>query len=158
MPLEIRRFQSKDAKTFLEVHHRAVRGSAATDYPTSVIDAWAPAIGDCQVEHLRNDGEGMRILAEDDNEVIGIGEVVPELGELRACYVAPEHSGKGVGRTLVEALEHIARSNGCWSLSLDSSLNAAGFYEKLGYAILARGEHMLGPGQALACIRMRKEL
>ena len=27
--------------TFLEIHHAAVRGNAAKDYPASVVEAWA---------------------------------------------------------------------------------------------------------------------
>jgi putative acetyltransferase len=38
----IREMRSEDARAFLDVHHAAVRGIAAKDYPLAVIEAWAP--------------------------------------------------------------------------------------------------------------------
>jgi hypothetical protein len=42
MTMAVRPVLSHEAKTFLEVHHAAVRGIAAADYPPEVIEAWAP--------------------------------------------------------------------------------------------------------------------
>jgi N-acetylglutamate synthase-like GNAT family acetyltransferase len=92
------------------------------------------------------------------DEIVGIGKVVRDMGELRACYVSPYHGGKGIGRAIVRELERIARSNRIQSLWLDSSLTAEAFYESLGYAVLERGEHMLGSGVKMACVKMSKGL
>jgi putative acetyltransferase len=42
MSLTVREMRAADARAFLEVHHAAVRGIAAKDYPPDVIEAWAP--------------------------------------------------------------------------------------------------------------------
>ncbi len=42
MSASIREMRQEDARAFLEVHHLAVRGLAAADYPAEVIEAWAP--------------------------------------------------------------------------------------------------------------------
>jgi putative acetyltransferase len=36
--------RNEDALAFLEVHHAAVRGLAAKDYPQQVIEDWAPTL------------------------------------------------------------------------------------------------------------------
>jgi hypothetical protein len=38
--------QADEARRFLEIHHTSVRGLAANDYPTNVIEAWAAPITD----------------------------------------------------------------------------------------------------------------
>src|SRR5271157_6658813 len=43
MSASIREMRQEDARAFLEVHHLAVRGLAAADYPAEVIEAWAPS-------------------------------------------------------------------------------------------------------------------
>jgi hypothetical protein len=43
-------------------------------------------------------------------------------------------------------------------LHLDASLNAELFYLAMGYEVVERGEHVLNSGQAMACVRMAKDL
>jgi GNAT superfamily N-acetyltransferase len=63
------------AHALLEVHHAAVRGIAAKDYPPAVIEAWAPmpvtkdAIGLVRA----NSGREFRLIAEIGGRVVGIG-------------------------------------------------------------------------------------
>lgn len=158
MFITIRPFSPDDAEVFLRVHHAAVRGTAANDYPVEVIDAWAPAIRIAHIERVKVDLTGNRILALCDGEVAGIGEVVPRLSELRACYVAPKLGGRGIGRAIVVELEQIARSEGVMTLRLDSSLTAEAFYKHLGYSVRAAGEHVLENGVKMACMMMEKVL
>jgi putative acetyltransferase len=59
-----------------------------------------------------------------------------ESARLTLVVVDPDHFGAGVGRRLVEAAEAGARAAGARDLVVRSSLNAIGFYEKLGYAVV----------------------
>ncbi|MCM5551671.1 GNAT family N-acetyltransferase [Pleomorphomonas sp. NRK KF1] len=158
MSISIRPFNPGDAEVFLRVHHAAVRGIAANDYSASIINAWAPVIQAAHIEHVKADLTGERILALSDGEVAGVGEVAPELSELRACYVVPGFARKGIGRQIVAELEQIARSRGVLRLWVDSSLTAEAFYMRLGYSVRQRGEHILGNGIAMACVTMEKTL
>jgi putative acetyltransferase len=159
MPFKIRELHPDEARTFLEVHHAAIRTTAAADYPAEVIDAWSPLpITDAFVQHVRNNHEGeIRLAAILDDEIIGIGALVPQNHELRACYVSPEHGGLGAGRALVEAIEHIARQRGLTYLTMDSSITAERFYLRLGYKVVGRGEHTLRGGVRMSCAIMRKD-
>ena len=156
----VREMRSTDARAFLEVHHSAVRGTAVVDYPIAVIEAWAPMpVTEEAAEQVQaNRDNEYRLIAEIDGQVVGIGVVMFESSELRACYVAPAAGRKGVGSALVHEIERAARERGLSVLELDSSITAEGFYRKQGYEARERTEHILGNGQRMACVKMRKSL
>lgn len=160
MSVIVRPLLAREARTFLEVHHAAVRGIAAADYPAEVIEAWAPLpIADRHVEHVSRNPEGeIRFAAVAGDEVVGIGALILARSELRACYVAPQAARQGAGRKIVDAIEKTARENCLSSLWLHASLTAEPFYLRLGYIAIGRGVHVLGSGQSMACVEMRKEL
>lgn len=160
MSLVIRHMNSGDARAFLEVHHSAVRQIAAKDYPVAVVEDWAPLpITEEAIEHVRANPENeVRLVAEIEGRIAGIGVLITETAELRACYVAPEASRKGVGSALVREIERIARGHGLTFLRLTSSITAEPFYAALGYQILGHGRHTLNSGQVMACVRMRRDL
>jgi putative acetyltransferase len=160
MPVIVRKMRPQEARSFLEVHHAAVRGLAAADYPPDVIDAWAPLpMSDEMVERVAAAPPGqIRLVAEIGSEIVGIGEIVPDLNELRACYVMPKAARKGVGTALVREIEQIAREHGLTHLQLDASLTSEPFYLSLGYKGRERGEHVLSSGLTMVCVKMAKRL
>jgi putative acetyltransferase len=159
MSLTIREMRPQDARSFLEIHHAAVRGLAATDYPSSVVEAWAPPITDQSVERFlaNRDGE-LRLVAEIGGDPVGIGAIVISNSELRACYVAPSAARRGVGSALVARIEQIAREHGLAYLDLESSITAEPFYLALGYHVESRGELFIAPRVPMVAIKMRKRL
>jgi putative acetyltransferase len=160
MDITVRRMRDDDARSFLDVHHAAVRGIAAKDYPQSVIEAWAPLpITESSISAflVNRDGE-IRLVAEVDGKISGIGALVTANNELRACYVLPSASRQGVGSAIVREIESIARQHGLTFLQLESSRTAEAFYQNLGYEILERGEHTLRPGMSMAGVKMAKRL
>ncbi len=157
MSVIIREMRPEDARAFLEVHHAAARGIAGKDYPSAVIEAWAPMpITDKHVEGiLLNPDCEYRVVAEIDGLVVGIGAVVLDNAELRACYVAPIASRRGIGSLLVQEIERVSRAHGLRTLDLDATVTAEPFYAAHGYCVRERGEHVLR-GQRMACVKMRK--
>jgi putative acetyltransferase len=160
MAIVIRRMRLEDARSFLEVHRAAVRGIAATDYAPVVIEAWAPLpITDKVVENfLANPENELRLVAEVAGEIVGIGAIVLEKAELRACYVMPKMVRKGVGSALVREIERIANKNNLTHLEMDASVNSEPFYTALAFEIKSRGDHILQSGERMACVKMRKTL
>jgi putative acetyltransferase len=149
-----------DARAFLEAHHRAVRDLAAADYPLDVIEAWAPL--PITAEHVdvvcSTADREYRLVAESEGEVVGFGCLVAENNELRACYVSPSASRKGIGSAILREIERAARDQGVEVLEADSSLTAELFYRSNGYEVCGRGDHVLNNGVRMACVKMRKEL
>jgi len=152
----IREIRPEDARAFLEVHHAAVRGHASKDYSSEVIEAWAPMPITAQhVEAVRSNPDGeYRLGAEIGGRLVGIGVV--QKNELRACYVTPSASRRGVGSALLREIERAAREQGTTYLEADYSLTAEPFYRSNGYLVRERGEHVLHNGQRMACVKMRK--
>lgn len=150
-----------EARTFLEIHGRSVRGLAAQHYPAGVIEAWAGPVPvtDKGIQHfLVNPDHEIRLLAELDGKLVGLGALVVDNAELRACYVAPEAARRGVGSALVREMERIARDRGLTHLELHASVNAEPFYAALGYEALEREEHSLRSGYRMEALKMRKTL
>jgi N-acetylglutamate synthase-like GNAT family acetyltransferase len=100
----------------------------------------------------------VRVAAIAEDRIIGVGAVVPQLSQLRACYVLREVCRQGVGEAIVRRLEGIARERGASSLTLDASLNAVSFYARLGYERIEQGEHLLSCEVAMPCVKMHKVL
>lgn len=149
----------EEARRFLEIHHAAVRGIAAKDYPASVVEAWARPITEQVIERfLANRDREVRLVAEVDGESVGIGALAVSNSELRACYVAPSAARRGVGSALVFEIERIAREHRLDHLHLESSITAEPFYSALGYRVESRGELLLAPGVRMAAVKMRKRL
>jgi putative acetyltransferase len=156
----IRKMIPEDSRAFLEVHHAAVRGVAARDYPPEVIDAWAPLpITEEAIASVRANSDGeYRLVAEIDGRVVGIAALIVKNAELRACYVAPGVNHQGIGSALVHNLERVASEHGVDLLQLNSSLTAAPFYAAQGYEVSEYQEHILRSGRRMACVKMRKTL
>jgi putative acetyltransferase len=154
----VRPMQPDEARNFLEIHRAAVREIAAKDYSEAVVNAWAPLpITDEIVQRfLENRGDELRVVAEVDSELAGIGAVVIGKSELVACYVAPHFVRRGVGQAIVSELEQLARQHGLNHLQLESSVTAEPFYAALGYRAEARGERVLASGVPMAAVRMVK--
>jgi putative acetyltransferase len=160
MAVAVRPMRSDEGRRFLEVHHESVRALAAKDYPPHVIDAWAPTpISDERLERfLQNMDKEIRLIAELGGEPVGIGALVIAKSELRACYVLPSATRRGVGSALVAEIERIAREHAIRELHLESSANAEPFYSALGYRVERRGELRIAPGVTMAAVTMRKAL
>lgn len=160
MPASVRLMRPEEARRFLQIHRESVRGIAAKDYPTAVIDAWAPLpITEDMVERfLSNRDQEIRWIAEIDGQPVGIGALVLSNAELRACYVVPHAARRGVGRALVAEIERTAREHGLTYLRVTSSVTAEPFYAALGYVVEERGELVLGSGIPMAAITMGKAL
>ena len=114
MEVDMRYMRTKDLRSFLQAHHDAVRGIAAKDYPPAVIEQWAPLpITEKHVERVRANPETeIRLLAEINDEIVGLGAIVLAKNELHACYAMPSAARKGVGSALVRELERIALEHG----------------------------------------------
>lgn len=83
------------------------------------------------------------LTAWDRRQVIGfaIMRFLEESAHLNLLAVDARYQGMGVGRGLVEWLEHSARIAGTFIISLEvrlSNQGARAFYRKLGYTELAR--------------------
>ena len=164
MDIFVRPARKADGAAILTVHRRAIHEIACADYPQEILDAWGPPIlaADLPREGADFDRKMERreivLVAEINDVIAGFGQVVPSNCELRAVFVSPDFQRRGVGTSILRALERIATDNSVPYLQLDSSLTAAPFYSANGYAIVEKGTHTLRNGATMSCVKMRKDL
>ena len=159
MAVTVRPLRDDEARLYLEIHERAIRGLAAKHYSPADIAGWVVPTTDESLRWLAlNAGRQIRLVAELDGRPVGIGAFEPERSYMRAVYVAPEGARRGCGSALVREIERIARDRGVTRLTLNASLNAERFYAAVGYEAVERTVVALSNGHRLAVVRMGKDL
>lgn len=144
---------------YLDIVGRAIRGLAASHYSPEAIDGWVPQITEDALDDLMlNADQEIRLVAELDGTLAGIGALVVAGSELRACYVLPETARRGCGSALVREIERLARDHGLRRLELAASLNAETFYSSHGYRVRERSDVVLRNNHRLPCVWMEKDL
>ncbi len=159
--ISIRAANAADAKSILEVHRAAVLQTAAHQYASDILTAWAAPLDPGNVERMAGiitSQLEVILVAESDRQIVGFGSIVPANSELRAVYVHPDFGHAGIGDRLLTALEDLARQHRLTELTMDASLNAENFYAKHGFVAVERGDHVLRGGTLMACVKMRKAL
>lgn len=97
----------------------------------------------------------VRVAVADDQTPLGFSVVIPgddRVHELDGLFVEPDQQHRGIGRALV--VDAAARAANRLARCLEVTAGpATGFYEKLGFAIIAEAETRFGPA-----VRMRRDL
>lgn len=116
-------------------------------YPTQVLAAWRrmPTHG---LEALIAAGRYFVVRCA-AAPVAGAGwsphDDLADTAVMRAVYVHPDHAGRGLGRDLLVRIEGVIALTGLSRILVPAALNAAGFYEKLGYHGSERSTIKIGP-------------
>jgi GNAT superfamily N-acetyltransferase len=86
---------------------------------------------------------GMLLLGYEDDLPVACGAVRvigAGIAEIKRMYVAPQARGRGLGRTVLRALERAARELGCHTVRLDTAATlteAMSLYGSAGYVTIA---------------------
>ncbi len=153
---KIRKATQVDRGGIYNVHRSAALQMTTGHYGAAELDAWITHLSPDLYEQPIATQEF--VVAEMDGTVIGFGHLNVETGVIKAVYVLPDWVGKGVGTSLLNALEKSAHAAGIERLRLDASLNSVGFYERMGYQTERSGVHRTLGGQEIRCVHMHKEL
>lgn len=157
--ITVRPMRPDEARVYLDVVNSAILGLATTHYSPDIISGWVHPVTDDALAALMVNPDGeIRLMAELDGTVAGIGALVVSRSELRACYVAPHAARRGCGSALVREIERLAREHGLTRLDLAASLNAEPFYAAHGYEVRERSEVVLANGHRMPAVWMGKNL
>jgi putative acetyltransferase len=152
--LHLRPAREEDRRALWRIHTRSVVLRCRGAYSPREVSTW---VGLLRPEgYLRPERPRTVLMAERGRRQVGFGQLDMLSGELEALYVVPEEADRGVGSTLLAALETLAWRADVPELALDASLNAEGFYAHHGYARLHVARRVLTPDVHLACVRMLK--
>ena len=77
---------------------------------------------------------------------------------IRAMFVDPNYSGKGIGSLILEASEKAAVSMGFTKGFLGATLSGLPFYKKKGWIEIETEEAKLPDGETIAVVQMIKDL
>jgi putative acetyltransferase len=159
MAITVRPLREDEGRVYLEIVNSAIRGLAVSHYPPEAIEGWVVPVTDETLHDLMlNRDHEIRLIAELDGKPVGIGALILEESELRACYVAPQAVRHGCGAMLVQEIERLAREGGLTHLHLAASLNAEAFYAAHGYEVRERSHVVLANGHQMAAVWMEKNL
>jgi len=154
--ISVRKAHQDDMPGIWRVHASSVRVLCTSHYSAEQIEAW---VGKMIPERYHPTMPASRVIfvAQDDSQLIGFSTLDGDT--IRAVYVDPGYTGRGVGRRLLAALEKEAISRNSDILRLDASLNSVGFYEAAGYDFVEDGLHsVMGSDVQIPCARMEKRL
>lgn len=153
--MRIRRAWLSDREGIYRVHVTAVRVTCASHYTSQEIEGWvgtkasdtyAPPFERCDIF----------VAVDADDNVLGFSQINPQMFEVEAVYVDPDHVRRGIGRALLAEVEGVAVAGGLRTLRLAASLNAAPFYRACGFVGDTEADYRLSSGTVVRCIPMTK--
>ena len=98
------------------------------------------------------------LVAETGGRLVGVAQIDPRTGVLRALFVDAGFQGQGVGRALLAAVESRARAAHCERLCGAMSLNAVEFYRRAGYRERGASGRLAGAPTRVPVLWMEKLL
>jgi GNAT superfamily N-acetyltransferase len=130
-----RRFQPHDAE-----HCRRLNLACVADFTGVAAEAYERMREKIRAAPYQQDmSKVFCIVGVENDEVIGMGAL--DGNKIKRMYVNRRCRHQGIGRKIHELLESEARNRGVKQLELVSSLNAVGFYTKLGYKSVTEMRH-----------------
>jgi ribosomal protein S18 acetylase RimI-like enzyme len=132
----IRRAVVSDAEAISGVVLQALEQTNAKDYAPAIIAEVAANFSPERVA-ARMSGRQVFVVTERD-VIVGTGSL--EGTTVRSVFVHPRLQRRGIGRTLLDHIEGLARAQALTRLEVPSSIGAEGFYRRMGY-VAVRDEY-----------------
>ncbi len=123
MPLKIIDYGSKEYQQMVDLRNEILRKPLGM-----VLDE----------NDTASDATNILIAAFEDDKILGCCMLIREQNSnilLRQMAVKNFLQGKGIGRSLMEFAENIARDIGYGEIAMHARSTSAGFYEKMGYRV-----------------------
>ncbi len=166
LQIQIRPAQLADASAITALLERSFPALLATHYNADVLATALPHIAQAQPNLLAS---GTYFVAEDQNTtLIGAGgwsdfsptggTPLGRCGHIRHVVCDPDLTRQGVGRAIMNAAVQSAQMAQIETLHCWSTLNAAPFYQRLGFEPLLEVELSLAPGVFFPARQMIKSL
>ncbi|PIP90536.1 MAG: GNAT family N-acetyltransferase [Bdellovibrionales bacterium CG12_big_fil_rev_8_21_14_0_65_38_15] len=127
----IRKLFLTDAIPLAELFFNTIRTVNLGDYTQEQVEAWAPQKRD--LDSWTRSFSGKNIFIADDNGVhAGFGEI-KDNGYIDRFYIAQQYIGRGVGKTIYQAIEDYARAKNIDKIFVEASITAKPFFIKMGF-------------------------
>ena len=152
----VRAARPADAEAAAEVLRNSITKLGVADHQNDpgTLETWLQGKSATDFLGWLADDDQFCVVAQSREKVRGVG-LIDRSGEIRLCYISPRVRGRGVGSTILAALEQKAAAWGLTSLRLQSTASARPFYERHGYVPDGESTHAFGISR---CYPYRKEL
>ena len=128
MSAALRPFLPADGRRCAAIFRAAIAEIASEDYSEAQCEAWAARAGD-EAAFAGSLAAMLTLVAMRDGEIAGFASLKGADG-VEMIYVDPEYAGEGVGATLLDAIEKIARARGASKLTADVSDTAKPLFDR----------------------------
>jgi putative acetyltransferase len=127
MTVALRPYLPADGKRCAVIFRSAIEEIASEDYSEGQCEAWA-ARADDEAAFVKNLAAMLTLVATQDGEVVGFASL-KGADHVEMIFVDPEYARQGVGATLLDALEKIARARGATQLTAEVSDTAKPLFD-----------------------------
>jgi len=153
--MHIHKLEKKDIQNIVKLHKEVVSTTNSKIYPQHVINAWLDQI---TVENVTGQLECSEwYLSKCDDRIVGFVQFSVDAGYLYQINVLPKFQNKGFGSNLFEFVEGEFRKAGKSEIKIYSTLNALGFYKKMGFLELGKIKYGYEPNK-VDMVEMVKKL
>ncbi|MBU6414655.1 GNAT family N-acetyltransferase [Patescibacteria group bacterium] len=151
MEITIRKAKKADAKSIAELHKKVVREVNSEFYSPEAIKEWIKDISETNVIYQLHNSDW--IVAVEDDKLVGFGQYSVIDGEIYQINVEPNFLKQKIGKSLYDYMEDKFKIAGKEKIFLNATLNAVGFYQRLGF--VRKGKNAIG---LVNMIKMEKSL
>ncbi|MBU1212110.1 MAG: GNAT family N-acetyltransferase [Alphaproteobacteria bacterium] len=134
--IPLRPYLAKDTPALIDLFAQSVEELTHEDYDEDQRAAWVGAARDSE-SFARRLAASTTLVVEIDGEYAGFGSL-KDNRVIDMLYVHPYFAGSGVGSTVLDALERLAKGRGSTTVSVDASETAQTFFEERGYVAQSR--------------------
>ena len=176
--MHIRLATTEDIPALRQLIDESVRGLSVTHYSARQIESALQEVFGVDTQLIL---DKTYFIAEIDGQIVGAGgwskrttlfggdgsksgrvdsllDPAKEPARIRAFYIRPQWSRRGIGSRILDECEEAARVSGFKSVELASTLPGVAFYLSRGYAKAEAISIQLGSGETLITYRMTRGL
>jgi GNAT superfamily N-acetyltransferase len=157
--IELRPLSVDDLSTARYIHAAAFARTAPAYYSAPEIEAFAEFVRSPRYADLMLGNPAVAAWLGPDMVATAAwspGEGRSPTARIFGVFVRPMFTGEGIGRRIAGHVEEEARSAGFPALEVAATLNAAGFFEAIGYRFVRGGKWALPSGHEMAVTFLRK--
>ena len=153
----------------------SVRGLSTDYYTSSQIESALKYVFGVDTQLI---ADGTYYVAEFDNSIVGCGgwskrntlyggdqhkakadpllDPIKDAARIRAFFVHPDYSRRGIGRHIIHVCEEAAKLNGFTQFELGATLPGIPLYLAMGYNEVENVDAALPDGEVLGVVKMKK--
>lgn len=138
----MRPFLPADTERLQDLFAQSIEGLTADDYDEDQRLAWMSRAANA-LAFAKRLGSGLTLVVEREGELLGFASL-KDGTEVDMLFVHPYAAGEGVGSTLLDALERLAKARGVKTLTAEVSDTAHDFFQARGWQPVKRNNLPIG--------------